>query len=135
MELTRRFAAVRGLSDALISLMSGSQGYERFGKDERIIALRDRVLKYNKLLRAHGLRDHQVQKTALKAGHSITLIVWRLVLLSFYAIIALPGFVLRWEAECAADALTHTQAPDQPSGCFDCPPYWREEEERYDRLG
>jgi glycerol-3-phosphate O-acyltransferase/dihydroxyacetone phosphate acyltransferase len=84
--------------------------YSHFKDEPRIQALRKKVLKYNRLLRDLGLRDHQVwllhqcfidsqdfnqvpraQKASWK---TFGLLVYRIILLSVWTVFSLPGVVL-----------------------------------------
>jgi len=70
------------------------EGYLHFEDEPRIQALKQRVLAYNKQLRALGLRDHQVEGATRVAWKSFALLVYRTGLLITWATFALPGVIL-----------------------------------------
>ncbi|ORY05758.1 hypothetical protein K493DRAFT_333407 [Basidiobolus meristosporus CBS 931.73] len=76
--LTRRFVA----------------GYLHFKDEPAVKDFRNRVLAYNRLLKDHGLRDHQVKKMQMSFPRALLLFTSRLLTISIMALIALPGAVL-----------------------------------------
>ena len=66
-------------------------GYMKFKDDPRIQEMNKKVMVYNQSLIYHGLRDHQVNKTALGKGSAFVLFVYRLLLLTVWVIIGFPG--------------------------------------------
>ncbi|KAL6940818.1 hypothetical protein ACO0QE_004736 [Hanseniaspora vineae] len=72
------------------------EGYNRFGKtDERLIELKNQILKYNKELYESGLKDHQVvQLENLSALQSFALLLARFFKLAAMVTLALPGSLL-----------------------------------------
>ena len=48
-------------------------------------------MKYNQLLKDYGLKDHQVNKTALGGGRAAGLLMYRILILSVWTILGLPG--------------------------------------------
>ncbi|KAK9760272.1 Glycerol-3-phosphate/dihydroxyacetone phosphate acyltransferase, partial [Basidiobolus ranarum] len=77
-DLTRRFVA----------------GYLHFKDEPAVIDFRNRVLAYNRLLKDHGLRDHQVKRMQMSFSRALLLFNWRLLTINFMALIALPGAIL-----------------------------------------
>ncbi|RHZ59343.1 hypothetical protein Glove_364g45 [Diversispora epigaea] len=77
-ELNRRFIA----------------GYEYFKDDSRVQEMRKQVIAYNKLLNYYGLKDHQVNKTAIGGPRAAGLLLYRVMLLTTWSILGLPGFIL-----------------------------------------
>lgn len=92
LELTRRF----------------EEGYEKLQHDPRVQALSKQVKAYNRYLKDHGLRDHQVthyhsafrvnqrngqqvKTTALGGQRAMLRLLWRLFVLLVYGLFALPG--------------------------------------------
>lgn len=69
-------------------------GYLKHKDEPRVIALKDDILKYNKMLNYAGLRDHQVERATRAGWRSLGLLVYRLFLLAFWGGLALPGVVL-----------------------------------------
>ena len=64
-------------------------------KDEpRVVKLRTDVLKYNRLVRDLGLRDHQVPRAQKASWKTAGLLTYRIGLLIVWTILALPGTVL-----------------------------------------
>lgn len=70
-------------------------GYKHFKDDPRIIKLKNDVMDYNYKLDQLGLRDHQVEEAVrLNWFMSLVLLVQRIIMLSFYFLLSLPGTVL-----------------------------------------
>jgi glycerol-3-phosphate O-acyltransferase / dihydroxyacetone phosphate acyltransferase len=63
----------------------------QFKDDPRIQEMNNKVMTYNQLLKYHGLKDHQVNRTALGKLRAFALFVYRLLLLAMWAIIGFPG--------------------------------------------
>lgn len=74
-ELNRRFAI----------------GYDKFKDEPKVLELLQKVLAYNQLLKYHGLRDHQVNKTALGGTRAFGLLLYRVALLTVWGLLAFPG--------------------------------------------
>ena len=72
------------------------EGYNRFGEtDERLIELKNQILRYNKELYESGLKDHQVvQLENFSALQSFALLVARSFKLTAMVTLALPGSLL-----------------------------------------
>ncbi|CAL1704821.1 unnamed protein product [Somion occarium] len=68
--------------------------YSQFKDEPRVAALREDVVKYNRLLRDLGLRDHQVPRAQKRTWKTLGLLSYRLLLLSVWGVLALPGVVL-----------------------------------------
>ncbi|KAF4618731.1 hypothetical protein D9613_010163 [Agrocybe pediades] len=68
--------------------------YGKYKEKPRVQALQNDVLKYNSLLRNLGLRDHQVPRAQKSGWRTLGLLLYRIVLLLFWTILALPGTVL-----------------------------------------
>ncbi|KOG98379.1 bifunctional glycerol-3-phosphate/glycerone-phosphate O-acyltransferase GPT2 [Saccharomyces eubayanus] len=72
-------------------------GYSKFKDDPRIIHLKKLVHDYNKKLDLVGLKDHQVMQlktTKWEALRCFVTLVTRLIKLSVFAILSLPGSIL-----------------------------------------
>ncbi|KAK0547253.1 Glycerol-3-phosphate/dihydroxyacetone phosphate acyltransferase [Tilletia horrida] len=69
-------------------------GYNKFKDEPRVIALKEDVLKYNRMLSAYGLRDHQVERAHRAGWRSLGLLFYRIGLLCIWSTLALPGVVL-----------------------------------------
>ncbi|KAI6036613.1 hypothetical protein BKA83DRAFT_670255 [Pisolithus microcarpus] len=70
------------------------EGYTHFKDEPRVQKLKADVLKYNRLLRDLGLRDHQVPRAKKASWKTLSLLLYRLVLLLIWAVLALPGTIL-----------------------------------------
>jgi len=69
-------------------------GYEKFKNEPEIIQLSNQVKEYNKLLRAFGLADHQVNSLKRSSAWVYKTLAWRIFLLLFLCLPALPGLVI-----------------------------------------
>jgi glycerol-3-phosphate O-acyltransferase/dihydroxyacetone phosphate acyltransferase len=63
-----------------------------FKNEPKVIELEQRVLAYNQLLKYHGIRDHQVQKTKLGGSRTLLLICKRFVVMLLLALLDFPGY-------------------------------------------
>jgi len=70
------------------------EGYEHFKDEPRVQTLRINVLKYNRLVRDLGLRDHQVPRAHKAVWKTLGLTMYRIGLLLVWTILALPGVIL-----------------------------------------
>ncbi|CAG8502417.1 6821_t:CDS:2 [Paraglomus brasilianum] len=70
------------------------EGYLHFKDDPRVQEIRNKVMQYNQLLKDYGLKDHQVNKTGLGGGRAAGLLLYRILILSVWTILGLPGFIL-----------------------------------------
>ena len=103
------------------------EGYLHFKDEPKVKKLRDDVLKYNRMVRDLGLRDHQVRlcrvplntqsnsfpqvPRAQKASwKTLGLLVYRLGLLVVWSVLALPGVVLNAPIFLAALAISRRKA-------------------------
>lgn len=69
-------------------------GYLHFKDEPRVQQLRTNVMKYNRLVRDLGLRDHQVTQAKRAYWKTVGLLLYRTLLLSAWAVFALPGVIL-----------------------------------------
>ena len=69
-------------------------GYSKFKDDPRIIHLKESVLAYNKKLRTFGIKDHQLETATDNKLKTLCLLLNRVVSLTFYSILSLPGTIL-----------------------------------------
>ncbi|CAG8554727.1 11358_t:CDS:2 [Dentiscutata erythropus] len=74
-ELNRRFIA----------------GYEHFKDEPRVQDIRKRIATYNQLLKYYGLKDHQVNTSAIGGPRAAGLLLYRIMLLTTWSILGLPG--------------------------------------------
>ncbi|KAJ7582744.1 glycerol-3-phosphate O-acyltransferase [Mycena floridula] len=70
------------------------EGYVHFKDEPRVQKLRADVLKYNRLVRDLGLRDHQVPRAQKASWKTLGLLTYRLGLLIVWTMLALPGTIL-----------------------------------------
>jgi len=86
--------------------------YSYFKDDPRIQALRDKVLKYNRLLRDLGLRDHQVPRAQKASWKTFGLLLYRVFLLLAWTIFSLPGVVLHAPIFVTASVVSKIKAKE-----------------------
>ncbi|KAI6118381.1 hypothetical protein F5141DRAFT_1290382 [Pisolithus sp. B1] len=70
------------------------KGYTHFKDEPRVQKLKADVLEYNRLLRDLGLRDHQVPQAKKATWKTLSLLLYRSLLLLIWGVLALPGTVL-----------------------------------------
>lgn len=70
------------------------EGYLHFKDEPRIQALRTKVLKYNRLVRDLGLRDHQVPRARRASWKILGLLIYRFGLLVVWTVFSLPGVIM-----------------------------------------
>lgn len=93
------------------------EGYQVFKDEPKVVQLRNDVLKYNRMLRDLGLRDHQVMR-AQKAGLATAgLLGYRFGLLVVWTLLALPGTVLNAPLLILARRLAKKKARGMYSLC------------------
>ena len=86
------------------------EGYLHFKDEPRVQKLRDDVLKYNRLLRDLGLRDHQVPRAQPANWKTFGLLLYRLLLLLIWTILALPGVILNGPIFVTASVISRKKA-------------------------
>ncbi|KAH9079344.1 hypothetical protein EDB83DRAFT_2216573 [Lactarius deliciosus] len=86
--------------------------YSHFKDEPRIQALRKKVLKYNRLLRDLGLRDHQVPRAQKASWKAFGLLLYRIVLLFVWAVLSLPGVVLHAPIFVTASIISKIKAKE-----------------------
>ncbi|THH01423.1 hypothetical protein EW026_g1269 [Hermanssonia centrifuga] len=88
------------------------ESYLKFKDEPKIQKLRSDVLKYNRILRDLGLRDHQVP-VARKAGwKTFGLFLYRIFLLFVWGILALPGVILNGPIFLTARIMSRKKAKE-----------------------
>ena len=85
-------------------------GYLHFKDEPRVQQLRTNVMKYNRLVRDLGLRDHQVTQAKRAYWKTVGLILYRTILLSVWSIFALPGVILNGPIFLAAAIISRKKA-------------------------
>ncbi|KAI0670469.1 glycerol-3-phosphate O-acyltransferase [Trametes maxima] len=97
------------------------QGYLHFKDEPKVQKLREDVLKYNRLLRDLGLRDHQATSIhifvqvpmAQKAGwKTFGLLSYRLILLTVWTVLSLPGVILNGPIFVTASVISRKKAKE-----------------------
>lgn len=86
------------------------EGYTHFKDEPRVQKLKADVLKYNRLLRDLGLRDHQVPRAKKASWKTLSLLLYRLVLLLIWAVLALPGTILNGPVIILASVISRRKA-------------------------
>ncbi|TFY74185.1 hypothetical protein EWM64_g9828, partial [Hericium alpestre] len=87
--------------------------YNQFKDEPRVQALRTNVLKYNRLVRDLGLRDHQVYLPTQKASwKTLGLFLYRLGLLMVWTLLALPGVILNGPVFLIASIVSRQKAKE-----------------------
>ncbi|THH14858.1 hypothetical protein EW146_g5540 [Bondarzewia mesenterica] len=88
------------------------EGYLHFQNEPRVQALRANVLKYNRLVRDLGLRDHQVPRAQKASWKTFGLLLYRLGLLTVWTVLALPGVILNGPIFLVASIVSRKKAKE-----------------------
>ncbi|KAF8636629.1 hypothetical protein AX17_003438 [Amanita inopinata Kibby_2008] len=88
------------------------EGYTHFKDESRVQKLRTDVLKYNRLVRDLGLRDHQVPRAQKASWKTLGLLGYRLALLTIWTILALPGTILNGPMFILASVISRRKAKE-----------------------
>ncbi|KAG1731911.1 glycerol-3-phosphate O-acyltransferase [Suillus lakei] len=88
------------------------EGYTHFKDEPRVQKLRTDVLKYNRLIRDLGIRDHQVPRAQKASWKTLGLLVYRLVLLIIWTSLALPGVILNGPMFILASIISRQKAKE-----------------------
>ncbi|KAK7693584.1 hypothetical protein QCA50_003153 [Cerrena zonata] len=86
--------------------------YSHFKDEPKVIKLRDDVVKYNRLIRDLGLKDHQVPRARKNTLGILGLLCYRLLLLSVWSFLALPGVILNAPIFLLASSMARQKAKD-----------------------
>jgi glycerol-3-phosphate O-acyltransferase / dihydroxyacetone phosphate acyltransferase len=86
------------------------EGYIHFKDEPRVAALKEKVLKYNRLVRDLGLRDHQVPNARRASWKTLGLLLYRVGLLSVWSIFSLPGVILNGPIFLLASIISRRKA-------------------------
>ncbi|KAG6832389.1 hypothetical protein H0H92_002657 [Tricholoma furcatifolium] len=86
------------------------EGYVHFQDEPRVQKLRAKVLKYNRLVRDLGLRDHQVPRAQRAGWKTLSLLTYRIGLLAVWTILALPGTILNGPMFILASLISRKKA-------------------------
>ncbi|KZT68983.1 hypothetical protein DAEQUDRAFT_670412 [Daedalea quercina L-15889] len=88
------------------------EGYLHFGDEPKVQKLRADVLKYNRMVRDLGLRDHQVPYAQKASWKALGLLLYRLGLLFVWTMLALPGVILNGPIFLAASIMSRKKAKE-----------------------
>ncbi|KAJ6502580.1 glycerol-3-phosphate O-acyltransferase [Mycena sanguinolenta] len=88
------------------------EGYIHFKDEPQIQKVSQDVLKYNRLLRDLGLRDHQVSRAQKATWKTLGLLFYRLSLLTVWATFALPGTILNAPVFILATVISRKKAKE-----------------------
>jgi len=88
------------------------EGYNHFKDEPRVQKLREDVIKYNRLLRDLGLRDHQVPVAKKASYKTLGLLLYRIGLLLAWSLLALPGTILNSPMFILASILSRKKAKE-----------------------
>ncbi|KAJ3864169.1 hypothetical protein EV359DRAFT_73195 [Lentinula novae-zelandiae] len=85
-------------------------GYTHFKDEPRIRKLRTDVLTYNRSLRDLGIRDHQVPRVQKATWKILGLLLYRVGLLIFWTVFAMPGTILNGPVFILASIISKRKA-------------------------
>ncbi|KAI0695901.1 glycerol-3-phosphate O-acyltransferase [Cytidiella melzeri] len=88
------------------------EGYTHFKEEPKVKQLSHDVLKYNRLIRDLGLRDHQVPNARPASWKTLGLLLYRLLLLLIWTVLALPGVVLNGPIFLTASLISRKKAQE-----------------------
>ncbi|KAH9842807.1 glycerol-3-phosphate O-acyltransferase [Rhodofomes roseus] len=88
------------------------EGYLHFKDEPKVQKLRNDVLKYNRMVRDLGLRDHQVPHAQKASWKALGLLLYRLGLLFVWTMLALPGVILNGPIFLAASITSRKKAKE-----------------------
>ncbi|KAH9951353.1 glycerol-3-phosphate O-acyltransferase [Amylocystis lapponica] len=86
------------------------EGYLHFKEEPKVQQLRTDVLKYDRLVRDLGLRDHQVPQAQNVGWKTLGLLAYRLGLLTVWTTLALPGAILNGPLFLTASIISRRKA-------------------------
>ncbi|KAI0818588.1 glycerol-3-phosphate O-acyltransferase [Irpex lacteus] len=88
------------------------EGYMHFKDEPKVQQLRTDVLKYNRLIRDLGLRDHQIPNARPASWKTLGLLLYRLLLLFVWTVLALPGVILNGPIFLTASIISRKKAKE-----------------------
>ncbi|KNE68579.1 hypothetical protein AMAG_12748 [Allomyces macrogynus ATCC 38327] len=88
------------------------KGYLQYKDDPRVKDLEFKVKYYNAMLEAHGLQDHQVERTAVGGFRALGLLAYRSIVLLIMATLALPGAIINFPMAVAATRISQQKAAE-----------------------
>ncbi|KAI0341694.1 glycerol-3-phosphate O-acyltransferase [Trametopsis cervina] len=86
--------------------------YQQFKDEPRVQKLKIDVLKYSRLVRDLGLRDHQVPGARKASWKALGLLCYRLLLLAVWTVFALPGVILNGPIFLTASIMSKKKAKE-----------------------
>ncbi|KAF8212268.1 glycerol-3-phosphate O-acyltransferase [Mycena galopus ATCC 62051] len=88
------------------------EGYTHFKDEPQVQKAGKDVLKYNRLLRDLGIRDHQVPRAQKARWKTLSLLIYRSSLLIVWAAFALPGTILNAPVFILATVISRRKAKE-----------------------
>ncbi|PCH38236.1 glycerol-3-phosphate O-acyltransferase [Wolfiporia cocos MD-104 SS10] len=88
------------------------EGYIHFKDEPKVQRLRTDVLKYNRMVRDLGLRDHQVPRAQKASWKTFGLLMYRLGVLIVWSLLALPGVILNGPIFIATSVISKKKAKE-----------------------
>ncbi|KAI0704342.1 hypothetical protein BC835DRAFT_1403961 [Cytidiella melzeri] len=88
------------------------QAYQQFKDESKVQSLKQDVLKYSRLVRDLGLRDHQVPGARKGSWKTFGLLCYRLLLLTVWTVFALPGVILSGPIFLTASIMSKKKAKE-----------------------
>ncbi|KAJ6630769.1 glycerol-3-phosphate O-acyltransferase [Mycena sp. CBHHK59/15] len=88
------------------------EGYIHFQDEPKVQKVRTDVLKYNRLVRDLGLRDHQVPRAQKASWKTLGLLTYRICLLIVWTTFALPGTILNGPVFILASIISRKKAKE-----------------------
>lgn len=92
------------------------QGYEHYKDNERVIQIKEKVLKYNKLLKYYHLPDHLVENAEINVIRNFFILIYRSIKILCLSILALPGTVLFSPVFISARIISKKKAKEALAG-------------------
>lgn len=84
--------------------------------DERIIALTQEVLKYNRMLQFYGVRDHQVKNTKIDFRIAALRIIFRSFQIAFVILICAPVILMMMPLFYMTQRVSHEKMKEAKAG-------------------
>ncbi|KAJ3212835.1 hypothetical protein HDU67_003576 [Dinochytrium kinnereticum] len=85
----------------------------RFKDEPKVKELSSRLVEYNDRLKDFGIRDHQVEGTRDGRLAALALMMVRMLQVSFFALLALPGFVINAPVMLLCELISRSKARGQ----------------------
>ncbi|KAI8063930.1 hypothetical protein BC940DRAFT_327244 [Gongronella butleri] len=91
-------------------------GYNLYKDDPKVIELQQKVVAYNQLLKYHGLKDHQVPEINLREWRTFFLLLYRILILVVWGLLAFPGAILNLPIAIVAKVISTRKAREALKG-------------------